>query len=105
MLTMQAGGGVVSRLTIVEGQYAGKVFALSGQPVMIGRDMGCEIGLLMDNRASRNHARIAFENGAYVLYDNNSSNGTFVNNIRIAMHVLAPGDVIIVGETKFRCEA
>lgn len=105
MPTMQAGGGVVSRLTIVEGQYAGKVFALSGQPVMIGRDMGCEIGLLMDNRASRNHARIAFENGAYVLYDNNSSNGTFVNNIRIAMHVLAPGDVIIVGETKFRCEA
>lgn len=104
LATMQIGGGTVSRLLITEGQYAGKVFPLDGSPISIGREPGREIVLLMDNRVSRNHARIVFENGAYTVYDNNSSNGTFVNNIRVAMHVLAPGDVIIIGETKFRCE-
>jgi len=102
--TMQV-GGMVSRVVVTEGLYAGKVFALGAQPLTIGREMGCGVVLVNDSRVSRNHARIAFENGAYVLYDNNSSNGTFVNNIRIAMHTLAPGDIIIIGETKFRCEA
>ena len=96
---------MVSRVVVTEGLYAGKVFALGAQPLTIGREMGCGVVLVNDSRVSRNHARIAFENGAYVLYDNNSSNGTFVNNIRIAMHTLAPGDIIIIGETKFRCEA
>ena len=36
--------------------------------------------------------------------DDGSSNGTFVNNVRITVQVLAPGDVIQFGATKYRYE-
>jgi pSer/pThr/pTyr-binding forkhead associated (FHA) protein len=57
-----------------------------------------------DNTVSRRHAQIAEEGGQHVLYDNGSSNGTFVNNVRVSVQALAPGDVVQFGASKFRYE-
>lgn len=46
---------------------------------------------------SRRHAMISVANGAYLLRDLQSQNGTFVNGQRIAEHVLADGDRVRVG--------
>lgn len=97
-------GSLVSRLTVMEGVYTGNQFPLQMQTTGIGREIGREILLVNDLRVSRFHARIVQENGTTVLYDNNSSNGTFVNGVRVTMQVLAPGDIVQIGDTKFRCE-
>jgi serine/threonine protein kinase len=50
---------------------------------------------------SRQHAVISFQDGQYILYDRESTNGTWVNGYRIAQSVLQPGDQIQIGPSIF----
>lgn len=55
---------------------------------------------LVDSRASRRHARLFWQNGEWVVEDLNSSNGTYVNQRRIAKPAsLAEGDKISIGRS------
>ena len=54
---------------------------------------------LVDERASRHHARIDLQQGAFVIRDLESANGTFVNGQRIQRHKLRSGDEIRIGDT------
>ncbi len=75
---------------IIEGV---KVFQL-GQPVVnIGRRLDNTL-VVDDPRVSRNHAQLRAIKGRYVLFDLNSTGGTFVNGKRANQTVLYPGDVI-----------
>ena len=65
-------------------------------PFTIGRHADNAL-VLRDNRASRVHARIVAENGAYVIEDLNSRHGTWVNGERIARHTLRNSDLIDLG--------
>jgi serine/threonine protein kinase len=53
---------------------------------------------------SRQHALIAVENDQFVLYDRESTNGTYVNGHRVARHLLRSGDQIQVGPSIFLFE-
>lgn len=56
---------------------------------------------LIDNAASKQHAVIVFDSGAYLLRDLNSTNGTFVNGVRIREATrLRDGDEITIGKSK-----
>ncbi|MCE5313714.1 MAG: FHA domain-containing protein [Armatimonadota bacterium] len=94
-----------ARLTAMSGPYAGRVFTLGSGQTDIGRDAAKLIGLPDDNTVSRNHARIAQEVTCYVIYDAGSTNGTFVNGNRIQRQELKLGDMVQIGNTKFRFEA
>jgi hypothetical protein len=64
------------------------------QPVInIGRRLENDL-VIEDQRISREHAQIRAVKGQYVIFDLNSSGGTFVNSIRITQQPLFPGDVI-----------
>jgi len=65
-------------------------------PFSIGRQSGNSL-VLRDNRTSRNHCRIIFENGAYVIEDLNSRHGTWINGRRVARHVLRNSDRLEFG--------
>src|SRR5271169_3642238 len=65
-------------------------------PFLIGRHADNHL-VLRDNRASRSHARIVAQNGAYVVEDLNSRHGTWVNGQQIARHVLRNSDRIEFG--------
>ena len=59
------------------------------------------LGRLLDNDivfneefVSRFHAEIRLEDGKYVLYDNESTSGTFVNSQKIDRCILNSGDLI-----------
>src|SRR5580692_11571297 len=65
-------------------------------PFLLGRQPDNNL-VLRDNRASRQHARIVAENGAYVIEDLNSRHGTWINGERIARHVLRNSDRIDLG--------
>jgi pSer/pThr/pTyr-binding forkhead associated (FHA) protein/S1-C subfamily serine protease len=71
-------------------------------PVRIGRESGCTIAF--DGEAARvvsgRHAEIRFENGAWVVADLGSRNGTLLNGRRLsAATPLKAGDVIRLGES------
>ncbi len=72
---------------------------LSGQGISIGRDPACDINF--DPKAvmvSRKHAVIRSESGRYILEDNDSFNGTFVNDQRISAPTpLYHGDMLRFG--------
>lgn len=75
---------------IVEGV---KVYPLKDPVVNVGRRMENHL-VIDDPRISRNHAQLRAINGRYVLFDLNSTGGTFVNGQRTSQTVLYPGDVI-----------
>jgi len=85
---------------IAPGQPSRTVF-LSRLPFTIGRRRGCDL-VLSDPQASRTHARISAQDGAFVLEDLGSTNGTFVNDQRVQRQVLRPGDEIQIGQTRLR---
>jgi pSer/pThr/pTyr-binding forkhead associated (FHA) protein len=65
--------------------------------VTIGR--GASNDIVIDNLAvSSFHARIIIENGVFTLEDLNSTNGTFVNDRRIAHVALNNNDAITIGK-------
>jgi serine/threonine protein kinase len=58
---------------------------------------------IADARVSRQHARVAQRDGAYIVEDLGSSNGTYVNDQRLtAPHTLRPGDQIRIGGCHLR---
>jgi sigma-B regulation protein RsbU (phosphoserine phosphatase) len=70
--------------------------AIDTVPFSIGRQTDNNL-VLRDNRASRQHARILFENGSYLIEDLNSRHGTWVNGVRVARYVLRSADRIEFG--------
>ena len=70
---------------------------LSGGVVTIGRQP--DNLLQIDNPiVSGHHARIFWEKSHYVLEDNESFNGTYLNNRSVSRAVLGDGDVIVIGK-------
>jgi pSer/pThr/pTyr-binding forkhead associated (FHA) protein/V8-like Glu-specific endopeptidase len=73
--------------------------------ITIGRDATSDIPLPKDNSASQNHAKIEMFKGKPVLTDLGSSNGTWVNGVRIkAPTYINHGDKIRIGDTMFRLQ-
>jgi hypothetical protein len=75
---------------IIEGV---KVHALTESVINIGRRLENQL-VIDDPRVSRNHAQLRAIKGRFVLFDLNSTGGTFVNGQRTSQTVLYPGDVI-----------
>lgn len=75
---------------IIEGV---KVFQLRQSVVNIGRRLDNTL-VIDDPRVSRNHAQLRAIRGRFVLFDLNSSGGTYVNGQRTTQTVLYPGDVV-----------
>ena len=100
----QRGASDMPRLVGLDGTYTGQVFLLTNPNIVVGREPDRDLALTADAMISRTHARIANENGDFVVYDNNSANGTFVNGQKIAMQLLVIGDQVQFGASKFRFE-
>lgn len=98
-----------ARLYVAEGPERGQALALdAGNPekatATVGRSRACDLPL-SDPNASKEHLRLAWEEGAWVLTDLGSSKGTRVNGKPVERAVLAPFDRIAVGDTVMIFEA
>jgi hypothetical protein len=79
------------------GGRAGESFRPTGERTRIGRSPDCDI-FLDDVTVSRNHAVLIEESGRYVVEDQGSLNGTFVNRRRIESTPLEEGDELQIGK-------
>jgi hypothetical protein len=88
----------ISRLVMTQGPQPGQTFVLDQDLLTLGRDPNNVI-VINDPQISRQHARITHQGGRMVLEDIGSTNGTFVNGMRLTNpHTLANGDVIGLGD-------
>jgi DNA-binding NtrC family response regulator len=86
------------RLVAVRGPLTGEVFRLAGGEVTLGRDATSTI-CVADPALSRRHCTFARNGATWLVRDDRSSNGTFVNSAQITSHDLLEGDRIDVGES------
>jgi pSer/pThr/pTyr-binding forkhead associated (FHA) protein len=70
-----------------------QVYSLNQGVVNIGRRMDNQL-IIDDPRVSRAHAQLRAIRGQYILFDLNSTGGTYVNGQRVSRYHLNPGDVI-----------
>jgi ABC-type multidrug transport system ATPase subunit/pSer/pThr/pTyr-binding forkhead associated (FHA) protein len=86
------------RLILKTGALAGTVYPITAE-LSLGRDPACDIQLDSPG-VSRLHARLLLQADAILLEDLGSSNGTFVNGVRLRpSRQLIPGDEIHLGQS------
>jgi pSer/pThr/pTyr-binding forkhead associated (FHA) protein len=95
--------GYIGRIALVVGRdTTGNAFPVPETGIHLGRERG-DVLFSEDGYVSGLHCRVAREqDGRIYLTDVGSSNGTFVR-LR-AEHVLAPGDVLLMGQQLFRVD-
>ncbi|MEN1678574.1 MAG: sigma 54-interacting transcriptional regulator [Planctomycetota bacterium] len=87
-------------LTILTGEETGASVPLDPErPTLMGRGADCQVAVV-DPLCSRVHARVVFEEGAWVVRDENSRNGTFVNGQKAAEASLGDGHTVRIGSTE-----
>jgi predicted component of type VI protein secretion system len=84
---------------VIDGIDKGRVFRDLATPVTIGREEG-NVLRLNDERVSRYHAKVQFDNGEVILTDLESTNGTRVNNTVVQIRRLKPGDRVSIGRSQ-----
>ena len=84
-------------LIIISGHHVGKLFHLDSDEMVAGRTPDCGIWI-EDNAISRKHFRIQRTGGTFIIEDLNSTNGTYINNRRVASAILKSGDKIQISK-------
>jgi hypothetical protein len=88
----------LGRIQVREGKAPSYDFELKHKITVIGRGTDTDIRLT-DHAVSRRHAEIRIANGATMLNDLQSTNGTTVNGVTVTTTALSDGDEIRIGET------
>lgn len=89
------------RLFIINGPRAGQQVSLR-HGFLIGKQPGCDL-IFDDGYTSSQHAQIAMDAaGNCRLYDRGSTNGTFVNGVRVTDCALDHGVVLRIGSTELQ---
>lgn len=73
--------------------HGNQVIPLEGHVLNLGRRSDNQI-VIDDPQVSRLHAQIRKINNRYVIFDLDSTGGTFINKVRVEQATLFPGDVI-----------
>ena len=98
----QTGKLVVMRSSSLD---EGTVQVLDSAAITVGRGPQNDLPIPEDEYASAEHARLEPRRDGIWLEDTGSTNGTYVNGVRVSEpRRLVPGDVVRVGETDFRFE-
>lgn len=108
--TPQPAGGISERenrrmeLRVMAGPHKGQVFHLNeGVPFLVGRSRRAHFRVRSrDEFISRLHFRIVANPTHYTLLDMGSTNGTYVNEVRVDVADLKDGDLIRAGQTVIR---
>ncbi len=88
-----------ARFKVTKGRDAGKELVLQKPVVSIGTLADNDL-VLADTTVSRRHAVIEEKPNGYVLRDLESTNGTFLDNVRVREAYLSPGSQIRLGQTE-----
>jgi predicted Zn finger-like uncharacterized protein len=95
-LQMPAGRRV--SLAVLDGPDLGKIYRIERPSVVLGRG-GADVHV-EDAEVSRNHARLEMRGGRAVIRDLGSTNGTFVNDVKVAEAEIEDRGEFRIGRTR-----
>jgi pSer/pThr/pTyr-binding forkhead associated (FHA) protein len=91
---------VMASLIVISGPNEGDYYPLGQRTIVVGRQETCPVQV-RDERASRKHLQVRFENGKHLALDMKSENGVWINNRRVSTEtVLRDNDEIQVGDSR-----
>ncbi|RME75431.1 MAG: FHA domain-containing protein, partial [Planctomycetota bacterium] len=91
--------GTVPTLRVLEGTNKNMIYPLHDKKTFtIGRASSNDIKIV-DSKISRHHCKIEVEEGEYILFDMDSTNGVFIRGEKKDVHPLEDGDHIRIGFT------
>lgn len=79
-----------------------KIYKLPTGEITIGRERDNIIAITNETSVSRHHAQVIIAQDSVIIIDLNSSNGTFVNGVKIDSHQLKEADLIHCGNALFK---
>ena len=83
----------------------GEELTLDSSALLLGRGSSNDVNLARDEYASTSHARVEPRRDGVWVEDVGSTNGTYLNGIRLSRAKrLTPGDIVRIGETELRYE-
>jgi len=91
-------GRYQASVVVLEGYAEGMEYVIDKAYAVIGRNKDAAVPL-RDPLASREHAVILFHDGAFILKDLDSTNGTHMRGASIRQRKLRHGDKFRVGDT------
>lgn len=94
---IQNSAGEKAMVLILRGANKGSRFLITSAGVTVGRSASSSI-FLDDVTVSRTHATITKVGKGFLLKDEGSLNGTYINNISITEHELVSGDEFQIGK-------
>jgi len=99
--------GKRGRLRLVSLNAPGRVeLEVTGDSFLVGKNPAAVDGVFSFNKAiSRVHCKIIWDKDHYAIEDMGSSNGTYVNHLRLLPHVperLADGDIVQLADSEFQ---
>lgn len=83
------------------GPAMGSRYALGEQPLVLGRGDECQIKIT-DDSVSRRHSIVHHQGESCSVQDLQSTNGTYINNVRVSVGKLKDGDHLQLGGCIFR---
>ncbi|PWT93151.1 MAG: hypothetical protein C5B55_05090 [Blastocatellia bacterium] len=89
-------------IKFISGPLSGQRFQVKAEGDFIGRDSASAQIVIPDPRISKKHVWIGAREGRVIIIDQQSRNGTFVNDpksARVTESYLQPGDTVILGES------
>jgi pSer/pThr/pTyr-binding forkhead associated (FHA) protein len=89
------------RLVVLSEPAAGAEFTLTKPALRIGRDERLDIWI-NHKSISHEHAEVQVADGKVTVFDLESANGMRVNGVRASRAILESGDVLELGEVRFR---
>lgn len=108
LLQMEETKDVVSlrkcQLRVLSGPDEKKKFDLNQKTTQLGKKEDNDI-VLLDNTVSRHHISIEMTSDSYLLKDLGSTNGTYINGLKVKEAYLTPGDVIKIGNSEIEFTA
>lgn len=94
---IQSSKGEKAMILIARGANKGSRFLITAAGATIGRSASSSI-FLDDVTVSRTHATISKQGNVFLLKDEGSLNGTYINNISVTEHALVSGDEFQIGK-------
>jgi pSer/pThr/pTyr-binding forkhead associated (FHA) protein len=98
----QSAVGGSGELALLRGQAQPAALPLSMPVIRLGRSAQGNQVVIQDPMVSGAHAEIVAQGGGHIIQDLRSTNGTYVNGIRVSQpHPLRDGDRIVLGGTEW----
>jgi len=88
-----------TKLLVISGPLQGREFVVNRDTFTIGSGSHNDL-TIEDSTVSKRHCEIVVEQSGYLIRDLDSTNGTFVQGVRVSSAHLAPGSEIQLGKTR-----